>query len=578
MEEKRVPGLSVDEIMWRIQEEVSRQKELASLESVTPGEDAAEPSSEQVAAEPDSGRPSLLSRVLQERITPKESYHLDDFLAFHDEAFVKNAYLGVLGREADAQGLEYYVAGLRRADFSKVEILGRLRFSEEGKAKGVPIEGLERPYFFQRLCRLPVVGYLFRLGADIVRLPHVLKGIREFQNHAFAQSRLLDMMLDRELRNRAYASSVEFLRRRLEQQVQNRAYASSVEFLRKRLMEKAEMDALDELREVCADKADMEQLKKLEDVLSAKAEQSIREGLDAMERTVGAKADAAELRALWTALEAKADTTVVYAQLTEQRRDIRSQERRVLDLLQRIETEPGGGIFDSKRTDFSAQQENGLLDAMYVAFEDRFRGRREDVRTRQEEYLPYIRQALGATEGGVVVDIGCGRGEWLEILQDNDIAARGLDFNPAMVEECRQKGLDVDHGDALSYLRGAPRDTISVVTGFHILEHLEFGQLVAIVSACREVLKPGGLVVFETPNPKNLVVGACNFYSDPSHKKPLFPETLQFILSYHGFVDTAIHYTNPVPGSPFDLSKETERILNDWFFSARDYAVIGWKR
>jgi len=109
------------------------------------------------------------------------------------------------------------------------------------------------------------------------------------------------------------------------------------------------------------------------------------------------------------------------------------------------------------------------------------------------------------------------------------------------------------------------------------VEHVGLAELINSLDEINRVLKPGGLLIIETPNPKNLVVGACNFYSDPTHHKPLFPETLEFIVSYRGFVGLRLQYLHPVEGSPFQDPGEASQALNSWLFSARDFAIVGWK-
>jgi len=120
-----------------------------------------------------------------------------------------------------------------------------------------------------------------------------------------------------------------------------------------------------------------------------------------------------------------------------------------------------------------------------------------------------------------ILDIGCGRGEWLELLKENNLNARGLDLNQVMVRMCRDKGLNVEEGEALSFLKSLPDSSLGAVTGFHLIEHYGFEFLVKLLGEILRVLKPGGIVIFETPNPGNILVGSCNFYIDPTHNKPL---------------------------------------------------------
>ena len=175
------------------------------------------------------------------------------------------------------------------------------------------------------------------------------------------------------------------------------------------------------------------------------------------------------------------------------------------------------------------------------------------------------------------MDIGCGRGDWLDLLKEEGLQGRGVDVSSVMVEQCRRRGLDVIEGDMLAYLRNLPDNSLSAVTSFHLIEHLSFEILIELLDEVRRTLKPGGLIILETPNPKNLAVGACNFYADPTHHKPIYPETIQFVLSNRGFTDVHLNYLHPVEGSPFNQDDRASQELHGWFYGPRDFAVIGWK-
>ncbi|HEX8845856.1 MAG TPA: methyltransferase domain-containing protein [Pyrinomonadaceae bacterium] len=222
----------------------------------------------------------------------------------------------------------------------------------------------------------------------------------------------------------------------------------------------------------------------------------------------------------------------------------------------------------------STSEARRRLEEFFVLFTDEFRGAREEVKEGFKVYLPLLK-AAGVDKG--VLDIGCGRGEWLELLKEEGIAARGVEINSLLADEARVRGLEVIVEDALMYLRELPFESLNVVTGFHFIEHLRFETLMELLDEIARVLRPNGLLIFETPNPKNLVVGACNFYSDPTHVKPLFPETVRFILSNRGFADVSIQYVNPVGGSPFKDESESSQALDSWFYSPRDFAVVGRK-
>jgi O-antigen chain-terminating methyltransferase len=233
--------------------------------------------------------------------------------------------------------------------------------------------------------------------------------------------------------------------------------------------------------------------------------------------------------------------------------------------------------FDSNQLQTLVNEEQHLLDGFYTAFEDRFRGSREEILHRLRVYLPLLKEAkIGAVESPIL-DIGCGRGEWLELLEESGYTATGLDINRVMVDSCKARGLDVLETEAVSYLQNLPDFCLGAVTGFHIIEHLSFPKLKQLLGEVVRVLKPGGLVLFETPNPKNLVVGACNFYSDPTHQNPLFPDTIQFLVESQGLSNVQILYLHPVEGSPFDKEDVGLQLLHTWFFCSRDYAVVGYK-
>lgn len=234
--------------------------------------------------------------------------------------------------------------------------------------------------------------------------------------------------------------------------------------------------------------------------------------------------------------------------------------------------------FNQQQVQTFLNEDRHLLDAFYVAFEDQFRGSRGQIINRLKVYLPLIEEAKIGTSNSPILDVGCGRGEWLELLRESGYTARGIDINRVMQEQCQARELDVLEFDVIPYLQSLPDNSLGAVTGFHIIEHLEFPVLIKLLEEVVRVLKPEGIAIFETPNPKNLVVGACNFYADPTHRNPVFPETIQFCLSFKGLSNVQLLYLNPVENSPFDKQDIETLTLNNWFFCSRDYAVIGYKK
>jgi O-antigen chain-terminating methyltransferase len=163
------------------------------------------------------------------------------------------------------------------------------------------------------------------------------------------------------------------------------------------------------------------------------------------------------------------------------------------------------------------------------------------------------------------------------VLKDSGFQAHGIESNSRLVEIGSRRGLEIKQGDVLEHLKQEADASLQAVTAFHLIEHFEFQEQFQLLVEMRRVLKPGGLVILETPNPKNLVVGACNFYADPTHRQPLFPESLQFLLDRLGFVRTRIDYLHPAKDSPFNNSAPGSKELDTWLFGPRDFAAIGWK-
>jgi len=213
------------------------------------------------------------------------------------------------------------------------------------------------------------------------------------------------------------------------------------------------------------------------------------------------------------------------------------------------------------------------LDALYIAFEDQFRGSLQDIRQQQSKYLPFLSaMAQNLSEPLSILDIGCGRGEWLALLKEHHYEAYGLDISQAMVDFCRLKGLKAEQGEVLSHLASLEDNSLHVISAFHVIEHLPFEQLVYLFDECLRVLKPEGKIIFETPNPENLTVGAYTFYLDPTHQNPLPPVTVEFIARQRGFSQVDIFRYNP---------REEQGELNPatahWFCSPVDYAVVAEK-
>ena len=171
----------------------------------------------------------------------------------------------------------------------------------------------------------------------------------------------------------------------------------------------------------------------------------------------------------------------------------------------------------------------------HAAIEGAFRGPEAEIRKRFSAYLPYVTRLPREIAALTAVDIGCGRGEWLRTLNEAGIAALGVDSNPVSVERCIANGLKVVREDAIAYLRYQAPESLSVVSAFHVIEHLATESLIALLIEAHRVLVPGGLLLLETPNPDNVLVGATSFYLDPTHRHPIPAPLLRVMLEFSKF-------------------------------------------
>lgn len=210
-----------------------------------------------------------------------------------------------------------------------------------------------------------------------------------------------------------------------------------------------------------------------------------------------------------------------------------------------------------------------MSDNFYRDFEARFRGDPALIRERLRVYEPFLKPlaAQGIAQG---LDLGCGRGEWLEVLGEFGLEARGVDLDEGMLNVARNKGLAVDNMDALQALRAVPDGSLAVVSAFHLIEHLAFELFRDLVNEARRALRPGGLLILETPNPENPIVGLVNFHLDPTHVKPLPPLLTQFVTEHSGFSRSIIlRLQGATPRE--DTADALGSILTD---VSLDYAVV----
>jgi len=259
------------------------------------------------------------------------------------------------------------------------------------------------------------------------------------------------------------------------------------------------------------------------------------------------------------------------------RRGLLSQDMRLSTLLEqarkRIDEMGAGQLAGLVRED------EHRMDATYLALEDRFRGTREEIQERLRVYLPILKSHGIGGPDMPLLDVGCGRGEWLELLRQEGLYGRGLDANRVILAECRARQLNVVEGDAVEYVRSLEAETLGGITGFHLIEHLPFPYLTDLLNETVRVLKPGGVAIFEAPNPGNVIVGIEHFYLDPTHRNPLPSLLARFLAEECGLSGVEVLELNPCPDMvrvPEQGCAVAER-FNQLFYGPQDYAIIGWK-
>lgn len=220
-----------------------------------------------------------------------------------------------------------------------------------------------------------------------------------------------------------------------------------------------------------------------------------------------------------------------------------------------------------------------IWDSLELDFQFEFRGSSDLIQSRLAEYLSDVLPV--AYLGGRVLDVGCGRGDWLELLQLNSVSALGVDTDQASVEDCLRRGLDAQVGDAIELLEKLPEDSLSVVTAFHVVEHLPLEALLRFIKGALRCLRSGGLLLLETPNPANLAVAMETFYLDPTHLKPIPHSLLSYLVTKLGAEHVETRFLKraelEVSEDEFAKIEALPAMLRGALVASPDYSVLAFK-
>jgi SAM-dependent methyltransferase len=259
------------------------------------------------------------------------------------------------------------------------------------------------------------------------------------------------------------------------------------------------------------------------------------------------------------------------------RREVVENAQRLVRLLDEARKRPHEGLLPDAaqlRAFARLQEDIEGIDSVYAALESDIRGTRGEAQERWKAYLPLM------PRDAPVLDLGCGRGEWLELLRGEGIAARGVEENRLLAAECRERRLDTEQAEPLDYLVRVPDRSLGAVTALRLVERFPLRQLVRLLDEVTRVLRPGGAAIFETPNPDNLLVACRDFYKDPGRLHPIPSETLRFLVESRGLEIVEVRFLNscdPSGNVPEDDGDALARRFNRYFYGPRDYAVVGRK-
>tara|TARA_Y100001968_G_scaffold300640_1_gene312210 strand:+ start:6597 stop:7817 length:1221 start_codon:yes stop_codon:yes gene_type:complete len=208
----------------------------------------------------------------------------------------------------------------------------------------------------------------------------------------------------------------------------------------------------------------------------------------------------------------------------------------------------------------------------YFELENSFRGSRDEIKNKLSIYDGLLECFSSQADTPTVLDIGCGRGEWLELCSQKGFIATGIESNSSMVNECRSNNLNLNilQGNALDLLKNISDQSISIISAFHLIEHLSYEDIFYLFKQCKRIIKNNGVCIFETPSIDNLIVSSNRFYMDPTHVTPINLENIKFNLMYQGFHEVKHYYIN---GGPLekDSNHTVTRILNG---TAQDLLLI----
>lgn len=539
----------LDALMVRIREEVDRRRAQTGA-AATPAGPGAVPGARGGGGALGAVPAFKLLRVAEDAVSidTAATYRAVDFLRYHDEAFLRCVYRAILRRPPDGAGLTSFLEAIRCGSKSRIEVLGRIRYSPEGRAVGTPVRGLALRFAVASIRRVPIIGGILASIETLARFPRLAAAHEQFEAAYFRRDWEIRRQLD------VNAAAIEQQMNAIGIGVSEKYAITRDDLVRTGTRIESIENALARLHVDVAD---------LHIAISKKADGA---ALESLTEAVQAKADSADLERTAASVDAKAGKAEIDAISNR----LGSLAADAAAIGERVAT-----VWPLSVQSSDADRHGSL----YLDLENRFRGSRDDIAKRVEIYLPIVRSAGAGTAALPVLDVGCGRGEWLEVIARDGLVGYGVDIRESMVAEASSRHVRVELGEALEHLRLLRTSSLGAVTAFHVVEHLPFDVLLHVIDEALRVLTIGGVLIMETPNPENLVVGSHTFYVDPTHLRPIPPALLHFAAEHAGFAEIETLRLHPRPESDRLIGSDPAALaaLNRLLFGPQDYAIVARK-
>lgn len=459
-------------------------------------------------------------------------------LELRNEAFVQECYESVLQRDPDPEGARHHINRLHNREISKLELIYEFARSEEGQNRGVRLRGKKGQYRllhgFRKLFRVPIAGRVLRFIYNLLGINRVINSLVNWNRDIVGRIEKLE--------HTCYT-----LQNDLQEQIENR---NELRYL------------LEKLQGQYQEQFNMHR-----------------------ERTENLEVNVRNNNILLEKYRGLLETHEV--NLNQYERDINNLNVQMSNLKADVSSKKKFASESKMEEDYCVDKKSIVPDADsyysidYFDFENRFRGSQEHVKDVQRIYLPYF---MGCKN---VIDIGCGRGEFVQLLKENGIGVTGVDIYLPYVEYCKMNHLSVSHGDGVEFLK--KQQQVDGIFVGQVVEHISVSQIIELCAVAYEKLTTGSYLIMETPNPKSLAIYTEAFYQDPSHNKPVHPETLKYLVEKRGFSDVQILYTegsrlpyhipklsddNEGREHEFDLAMQR---VEDILYGSQDYAIIAKK-